>query len=487
VKCAHHTQCILNGLERYATNMLLSLLFLTILPVSLNASTSTTESTSSEEVWLTIFVHGMMSIKHHLSMENLFRFVGDDIENCLYTKTINIMRTNPFFFKNQAMQYPGLQKIETCNAPCTNASASMAILFDYLYKSCGCSGQRRYYTFGWSGLLSACARYRDAKIFFDALNAEVTQLKQAGFIPKIRIIGYSHGGNVTLNLAAIARDIGVKPTFCIDELVLVGMPVQQETDYLINDALFKRVYHVYSCADRVQPLDLFSSKSFFSQRTFTARPGFKLPAKLKQIELRITRCNTRVRNSQGHKRLLATDLEHYGIESGQSRLLRTASPGHAELWFFGWTPLNYRRSFPLYPLPCMAVVPFIGNYFDTVCSADSSADANSFIFDIRPEFGHILIKNSNATTTKTSFLNPQELTNVSSMLLNRAPEPYLETHYKIEIGHAFEQAQVQQLAQDLCNPTTLSKKKLRQRRRIASLNKLQKRNFHTKEHNEQNG
>ena len=47
--------------------------------------------------------------------------------------------------------------------------------------------------------------------------------------------------------------------------------------------------------------------------------------------------------------------------SGQKRLLRDASPGHLELWFFGWTAFNYRKNFPLYPFSLVHILPLLLN------------------------------------------------------------------------------------------------------------------------------
>ena len=41
---------------------------------------------ASDIVWLNIFVHGIMSIKPHLSVHNFMNFINDDVENSVYSK-----------------------------------------------------------------------------------------------------------------------------------------------------------------------------------------------------------------------------------------------------------------------------------------------------------------------------------------------------------------------------------------------------------------
>ena len=156
--------------------------------------------------------------------------------------------------------------------------------------------ENRYYTYGWSGLLSDKARKREAVEFYRSLAQEATPYQALGKTPRIRLISYSHGGNFCLNLASAKPADKELATLVIDELIFMGVPIQKETDYLLNDPIFKRVYNIYSRGDRIQKLDFFSFDRFFSNRIFKDRDGFKVPKnKLIQIQLRLTR------NSEFHK------------------------------------------------------------------------------------------------------------------------------------------------------------------------------------------
>ena len=65
---------------------------------------------NKQETWVTVFVHGIMSIQPHLTLQNVMRFVRDDVAHTTYSKTVEYMRLDPYFYLNQAMQEFGLKK-----------------------------------------------------------------------------------------------------------------------------------------------------------------------------------------------------------------------------------------------------------------------------------------------------------------------------------------------------------------------------------------
>lgn len=404
----------------------------------------------NNEVWITVFIHGMMSIKHHLSLENIFRFAQDDIKGSTYEKTIYFMRKDPFFFKNQAMQAMGLQKIYKTPQP-GNASGAMAILFDAMYTAAGSPNTNNlYYTFGWSGLLSPTARHEDAYLLYNGLIKEVQILRQKGFNPKIRLICYSHGGNVALNLAAVKHKCNNQnPSFIINELIVIGLPIQLDTDYLVNDPLFEKVYNFYSYADYVQPLDLFSFQRCFSERRFISRRGFEVSNKVKQIEIKAFRYRKYLNPMQIS---CASNLNNPRVLTGNNKLLRKMSPGHAELWFFGWTPLNYRSKFPLYPFPTISITPFIVQYLQ-----QSNPCGSLFTLDIRPEYRTLIIKSKCPTRTVRimTYLSAQQDQELRQKIEAFAPKNYTSKEYcqRLEMAfkYAYEWQDAQNLIQDQCS------------------------------------
>ncbi len=62
-------------------------------------------------------------------------------------------------------------------------------MLEEISKHYGINRTNYYYTYGWSGLLSAKSRYNDAKKLFIALEQEVDRLKRQNLNPRIRIIG----------------------------------------------------------------------------------------------------------------------------------------------------------------------------------------------------------------------------------------------------------------------------------------------------------
>ena len=243
-----------------------------------------------KEVWITVFVHGIMSIKSHLTLSSFFRFMQDQMHDTIYAKTVDLLRQNPFFYQNQPMQAYGLHRVQLQENNQGNSSYAMGWLMDIFQQETGCTNiTNYYYTFGWSGLLSLKQRYMDSVVFFEELEREVCRLQAEGINPKVRVMGYSHGGNVSLNLACARRNKFCNSSLTINELILVGMPVQKETDYLICDPLFEKIYHIYSASDMVQRLDVFCKDRYLSNRLFTTRKGFTLPDKLTQVQIRVTR------------------------------------------------------------------------------------------------------------------------------------------------------------------------------------------------------
>ncbi|HSW73823.1 MAG TPA: hypothetical protein VLG71_01570 [Candidatus Limnocylindria bacterium] len=389
-----------------------------------------------QDVWMTVFVHGIMSIKPHISLSNFARFMTDDVQNTVYSTTVELMRQDPIFFQNQAMQEVGLKKIATDRVEKGYSSGAMALSFEEIAQFAQPdTTPHYYYTYGWSGLLSPKRRYIDAKLLYIDLGNEIASLQTQGLNPKIRLIGYSHGGNVLLNLGKIHQEEPTLPSFTIDQLVLLGTPIQHETDYLINDPIFACIYHIYSLDDRVQKLDFFSFNRFFSGRVFKSRRDFELPDKLVQIQLKCSR-DLRFKKTDDPKLLTAS-----AHKKSRPKKLRNASPGHSELWFFSWTPQNYRTHFPLNPLPLASLVPLIIQQADTFCPP-TLQEKPALLLDIRPNYEVIVVKNKNnqQVLSISKFLSRSEFANLSEKVLAFKPENYTAQRYNDGIKTAYLQA-----------------------------------------------
>ncbi len=416
--------------------------------IILNSITSshaiTTPEKPQDDVWITVFIHGIINIKPHLSLSNLIRFMRDQITDSIYAHAVEIIRKDPFFYQYYAMNGLGLQQIEThLKQQEGNASGAFAIAYDAissLNETCT-TKKNIYYTFGWSGLLSTQVRYQEAALFYEALTKEVEKYKAQGIHPKVRVIGYSHGGYIALNLGAVFNTLK-KPShdWLVDELYLIGVPVISDSDFLINSALFKTVYHFYSPGDRVQVVDCLATNRFFSHRTFSPRIGFSLPDKLIQVQFRCKRV--------ARTRFAQTGCKHHPNHY-PPRLLRNADPGHTELWSFGWTA-GYRTYLPIYPFPAGAYLSYIVNAIKTTNNL-----GNHIIADIRPFQNSMLLSSLDVNKKLTvSFPTQQDHNHIQTLINPFTPIDCSKKLYEIKAQQA------------LCQATEHKKQEWKLRRRI---------------------
>lgn len=135
----------------------------------------------------------------------------------------------------------------------------------YFYKiaeGCAYLNQKSYsieqfYTFGWQ------SEYVYDKVRASAASQLVKELQDLvvlyydkyKIVPKIRLIGFSHGGNVVLNTARYLPCIVQDGQKAEVEIWLFGTPVQNVNKYLVNSLEFSKVYSFYSKKDWVQRMD----------------------------------------------------------------------------------------------------------------------------------------------------------------------------------------------------------------------------------------
>ncbi len=357
----------------------------------LYAENTVTPCQNQEETWLTIIVHGIINPKPHISLSNIILVMRDQIENSLYAHTVDITRNDPFFYQYHPMQAPGLQKIDMHDFKEGSASTAFAHVYDAMSKlnqKIPCTNE--YYTFGWSGLLGTKIRTIDAEIFYWQLTQELKKYHAQNIFPKIRIIGYSHGGHITLHLATIhAKQETENALQAIDEVILLGLPVVCDTDHLVAAPLFKKVFHVYSPGDRVQISDFLACHRFLSNRMFKSRSDFTIPDNLYQIELRWKR--------------LARTKKKYTFPHYPKWLIRNADPGHTELFSFGWI-YNYRDYMPFYPLPAVCYLGYILQAIEQAAS-----ETRAITVDIRPFQDCMFLQDKNSKKiNKIPFLTQEQ-------------------------------------------------------------------------------
>jgi hypothetical protein len=305
-----------------------------------------------------IFVHGTLR-PAQFTFSSLIKIMNNKIDKSIYSATAKELRGDSFFYQGQPIQGLGLKTVNQQDFGRSNGAACIAALYDKQYEFLKNNTPKLYYTFGWNGLLNARKRYEEAKNLYKALVKEIIQLRQQNIEPRIKFITYSHGANVVLNIGAILHD---DPTlknniFTIDTLAMFGAPIQRVTDYLVSHPIFKKVYHFYSSEDSIQTLDIFAPRQFFSGKRFSNRSRFKVPEKVKQIRLRVTKRIARLHKAKN------VDRNSYKVLSHKKLRLVHQDPGHTELWNFRWGAHWYRDCFPLNPIPISALTPSI---IDTV-------------------------------------------------------------------------------------------------------------------------
>ena len=139
-----------------------------------------------------------------------------------------------------------------------------------------CYSVDQFYVFGWeSEHVNDANRNKSAKFLVEQMyEVVVDYYVRHNVIPKIRLIGYSHGGNVILHTAnyiplyADMKDVEI-------EAWLFGTPVQVVSHDLVNSDCFKAIYSIYSKKDIIQKIDPqglinrpLTKNNFWSSRTF---------------------------------------------------------------------------------------------------------------------------------------------------------------------------------------------------------------------------
>ena len=383
--------------------------------------TALLQKSSGKEVWITVFIHG--SFGTLLGLLSLPRVIQDDVIDSLYHQITKKMRYDQVFYANQPIREKGLKRIY----PSFDQGAAMnAKIGAYpIIKAYEMISQvlkpdeiNFFYTFGWSGLVSQNRRRCESIRLYNSLAQEVERVRLQGFDPKIRLIAHSHGGNICLNLAAVSTILQTKnflhsykfsqnhdesesldkmfaivkklpsrenaavhlgqkrydylpfhKNLQIDELILLGTPIQVETEHFVLSPFFKRVYSLYSEKDVVQELDWVSTKQRISRQRFS--DGILEQAKQRAAKNQyphLTQAKIiyeRALSIPNPKKAGApvSDDEMNPIKSLWYRILKSKpaqkDPDHKELWFFSWANEDSKNKSFVTPLPTAILVPFV--------------------------------------------------------------------------------------------------------------------------------
>lgn len=118
-----------------------------------------------------------------------------------------------------------------------------------------------FYVYNWSGSPYFMDRRKEAVKFYSSLESLRNKYIEENIDPVFCVIGYSHGGNLVLD---VSEDFVKESHFYIDFLILLGTPILDLTKnniYLKNNQkkyFFRHVVNVYSPSDKIQVIDFTS-------------------------------------------------------------------------------------------------------------------------------------------------------------------------------------------------------------------------------------
>jgi len=400
-----------------------NLFFLTLFFSCISAQSDTT---------LVIFVHGIFSPQPFLdSWHNISILKNDQISNTAYEYAVKDMRKNPFFYQHHAMQGMGLQKVDPYAFYPGKAASALAFTFEEFSKKLHSPKKRIYYTYGWSALLSNKQWQLEAELFYTLISQELKKYHNKDIFPHVQIIAYSHGCTMALKLSDAHEKIKEITNVKDVELVLLGLPVNDSLYPSIESPLFKKIVNIYSYGDRVQVWDIFSAKYLFSDRVFKNGFTYSLPKNLYQVEFRVTR------PTQGFLSQIKKQDPHTKFSYLTKRNTIKLSPGHTELWSWGWTAGNYRKNSLLYPFPAAAFIPYIIHGIFQVPPKD-----NHVTFEILPTQELIMVQSKTKYESKLiPFLNPQEREKLLAQVLKFKPISFTAEEYKHHLQSAISRAE----------------------------------------------
>ncbi|HBR70776.1 TPA: hypothetical protein DIC20_00475 [Candidatus Dependentiae bacterium] len=390
-------------------------------------------------IWINIYIHG--TITPHLSLSDFFKVLNQTQKNSVYAEITRIIRSDPFFHQAQPIQELNLKKAFPTKSLKGHGANIFAEFYDKISKKISENTPPiHHYTFGWSGLLTIAARRKAAQKLYEQLARKIKKIEMQNYEPKIRIIGYSHGGTIALYLAHEAHKN--RPlSFMIDELILISAPIQPETQKYINSPFFKKIFNFYSNGDRVQASDFLSSITHsFSHKTFLNSFNFKVPDNVTQTQIRFLRKHLIIKTNDGSVK----KVPRYDY----------VNPGHTEMFFFGWAAQWYRKHFPINPLPTALILPKLINEIQK-----NNLESKHLCATIIPEDEVIIFKNKkNEEKINAPFFPKNELYALQKELVEFRPQNY-KIRYKIRVKEAKKNAK--KTFQEKLRRKNLQKKLLR--------------------------
>ena len=403
----------------------------------------------TKEQWVTVFIHGTCA--SGLALISLTKVLLDKTDKTLYQKIHRGIRKQHWFAGNNFGLLPIDLKKES-DAPYPD----LAYYIIKTYRSLELASHEAktnhdFYLFGWNGMLSQTERSKESVRLYNELASLIAQYKSFNITPKIRLVCYSHGGNVALNLGAIhsvltntttpfytteqlnlmtsilAHDITSshdfrpeasqwykKPTnttLQIDELILYATPIHQETESFCTSPLFKRVVNLYSENDTIQPSDIMTTQFRHCKQVLDKRFLQNQNNNIVQVKIMINR--TMQKNDQNEQKTATLNYREQFSKTKKlvssmniSAAMRGGNPmheyhedlTHTDFW---WVSFRTPELF-FTPLPFVIFTPVILQALDNAAILDTSTK----FFDL-----NVTTNTTEDTATFSLYLhdNPTEL------------------------------------------------------------------------------
>lgn len=163
----------------------------------------------------------------------------------------------------------GLNKI-TQNSLCKNGYKEVFLRFIEQYNIYFKNNNTSFFTFNHIGSIFPFRLKNNSSK--KLLNA-IIKYKNDNPNDKIILIGYSHGGNVVLNMANLL----IKHNLKIDLVLLLGTPINTSSNKntfakLVNgNYVFSNIINIYSLADYLQKIEIWSNNFKFYQKELQPR------------------------------------------------------------------------------------------------------------------------------------------------------------------------------------------------------------------------